>query len=72
MESKARVDVDWGGENVTMRINEGSIEVDLAISPDVARRMIHQLEWAIGEVVRFAEHMEFDGEAGRFAGKGKP
>lgn len=72
MASTAKVDVDWGGENVTLRINEGSIEVDTAISLDVAKRMIHQLEWAIGEVVRFAEHMEFDGEAGRFVGKAKP
>ena len=72
MTSTSKVDVDWGGENVTMRINEGSIEVALAITPDVAKRMIHQLEWAIGETVAFAEHMEFDGVAGRYAGKGKP
>jgi hypothetical protein len=72
VESKARVDVDWGGENVTLSINEGAVEVGVSISPDVARRMIHQLEWAIGEVARFAEHMEFGEEAGRFAGKWKP
>lgn len=68
----AKVDVDWAGENVTVSLEEGSINVFAHVTPEAAKRMIHQLEWAIGEVVRFAEHMELDGEAGRFTGKAKP
>lgn len=72
MDSTAKVDVDWGGENVTLRITEGSTEVGASITQGAAKRMVDQLIWALGETARFSEYIEFGEDAARFRGRPKP
>ncbi len=68
----AQADADWGGNNVHVTIREGSLEVTVSISPEVAELLVVQLGWARGEVERFGSWMAGNNQASRFPGKPKP
>lgn len=68
----ADINVDWGGEHVYVVGQEGTTNVSLSITPEMAAQMIPQLEWAIREVAHFGEWKANDKDSWAYRGKPKP
>lgn len=68
----ADINVDWGGEHVFVIAQEGTTNVSLSITPEMAAQMIPQLEWAIREVAHFGLWKANGKDSYAYRGKPKP
>lgn len=55
-EPQPRIDIDWGGENVMMRISTGQVQISLSCSQECGKTLIRDLQWATEEIERFVDH----------------
>jgi len=68
----ADINVDWGGEHVHIFAHEGTTDISLSITPEIAAQMIPQLEWAIREVAHFGAWKDSGKDGWSYQGKPKP